>query len=114
MKRQVQTALGCVAIACALLAVLYYQGFISSPERSPLPSSQVMYDGKPAAYWISRLRSEDPVLRAQAVSALDAIGGDDDRVVAALLEASQDAYAEVRINAIAAMDKIGKQPEAVL
>jgi HEAT repeat protein len=112
MKRHIHIAIGCIALSVGLIVALYYAEIFSF--QGARQQTDALYEGQSAQYWIGQLKSDDPVYRVYAVYALRMIGGNDEAVVPALLEAATDRNADVRLTAIAALGKIGQQPEAVV
>jgi HEAT repeat protein len=73
-----------------------------------------MAHGKPAAYWIQALSSNDTRLRRKAVQVLGNVGASDSMAVPALTRALKDKDVEVRRGAVLALLQIGPAAQAAL
>jgi HEAT repeat protein len=72
-------------------------------------SNHVLYQGKPADYWLQMLKDRDPGYREKAIVALGAIGADDERVIPALVESFKDKNPGVQNAAAQALSSTGKE-----
>jgi HEAT repeat protein len=77
---------------------------LGSPEASAAP---VLYQAKPAEYWIRSLKDRDPSYRVTAVKALGAIAEEDPRMISIVAGALKDRDVEVRQAAAVALGGLG-------
>jgi hypothetical protein len=77
---------------------------LGPPEAAAAP---VLYQGKPADYWIRSLKDRDPSYRVTAVKALGAIAKEDPRMIPIVAGALKDRYGEVSQAAAIALGALG-------
>jgi RNA polymerase sigma factor (sigma-70 family) len=70
---------------------------------------EVLYQGKPAAFWLKQLKDRDTGYRTNAVNALGHIAEVDRGVIPALVEASGDRVDQVRASAVFALSGLGEE-----
>jgi RNA polymerase sigma-70 factor (ECF subfamily) len=72
------------------------------------PAAQgVLYQGKPADYWIKGLKDRDPAYRVTAVTALGAIAEEDPKLIPAIAGVLKNRYNDERAAAAKALSDLG-------
>jgi RNA polymerase sigma factor (sigma-70 family) len=78
-------------------------------KAKPKTRQEVLYQGKPASFWIRQLQDRDGNFRTKAVVALGCIGEVDRSVIPLVVETMKDREMNTRTWAVSAARRIGKE-----
>ncbi|MGO8899146.1 MAG: HEAT repeat domain-containing protein [Isosphaeraceae bacterium] len=98
-----------VVLAAVVTAISWPRALADEGDAE---AEEAMYLGRPASYWSSALKAEDPWLRWRAVRALSRLGVDDQARLGGLAAALGDKDVRVRLSAAEALAGIDKDTRA--
>ena len=77
-------------------------------KARPEVQQEVLYQGKPASFWLKQLQDRDPKFRVKALEALGGIAEVDHSIVPVVVEAMKDRNSDVGRVALLATEQIGE------
>lgn len=89
---------------CAVVVLLSGCG-----QQAPITSH-----GKPVSHWLDAMKSPNPTVRKEAVTALGHVGTADPAALPALIKAVEDSDARIRAEAVLALLNIGPPAKEAL